>query len=738
MAAALSQSDEQLRKGSPLATFVNAMTSDQFVGITPGQALQKVIQNMADSSFSDTKPPATDANTWLNEMKDAVAKNLNVAATNLEASVQTDLSSLSQNLNSKNTTESVYEQAIKEIASSKFLAGLTPDRISAIKAAATTLALNDKLNRADSQKANAIIGAARKTVALLERPADIGCSMSILSWTETDHAFGHLIANEYIVVQVVVRNMNRDREFVLHDVEFEVNADPTGRFSRFFSGRDKVIVRALSGAQSSFDPRNITVHAAMGIGQAMAAVAPLTLPGEALTYASGVYNGAIVPALDKYWKDLSIDQLNLLNDVGFSSTSSSQTVVPKSGTTMFVTFIPAKPFEEGWWTQSCVEMQYLGSTNENNQVINLSRSLYDGADPAKVVSTSNANTSPDDETDAAKVANASKVGASLGVDVARALEACIADKKLLARSKRNPWTLGLHKSADGGLLQIPANMLDATTPCPKGTDGKAPPNCTSYPKANQDLFRNAYRVPYKKWPPNSAAIFRELANTVVSGMHILDETELQAVVSDLKCPTDDLGNLKLPDDGETLSCSVSGKNLDKLAKLRLHNPKSATDLRTAEGPVQVVGDANNATLTLTVADLRRLPEQLYNVYGVTSNGAEVETPQVIHLDGRPIITGFDPPTLDFSAGPDTLPLAILGFHLGSVKNVTISSGSSKTVKPGTFTADDLKITVVVTKADATSLAPKGDLTVDLLDAQGKSIVPASTKKLSFVPPPSAH
>src|SRR6202035_3930337 len=82
-----------------------------------------------------------------------------------------------------------------------------------------------------------------------------------------------------------------------------------------------------------------------------------------------VYNGAVVTSFDKYFKDLSGDQLNLLNDTGFSSSMNSQTIVPKSGTVMVVIFIPSKQFGEGWWTQPCVDRVFIGQRNSEGRVI---------------------------------------------------------------------------------------------------------------------------------------------------------------------------------------------------------------------------------------------------------------------------------------------------------------------------------------------------------------------------------
>jgi hypothetical protein len=113
---------------------------------------------------------------------------------------------------------------------------------------------------------NSVVDSARQSLASLERPTDVGCAMSILSYKETSLAYGYIIAQNYIAVQVIVRNLNKDEEFLLHDIEFAVNTDPAGDPGRFFSGRDKVIVRALSAAQQNLDPRNISIQAAQGVG----------------------------------------------------------------------------------------------------------------------------------------------------------------------------------------------------------------------------------------------------------------------------------------------------------------------------------------------------------------------------------------------------------------------------------------------------------------------------------------
>ena len=548
-------------------------------------------------------------------------------------------------------------------------------------------------------------------MALFERPLDVGCSMSILGWKETSQAFGHLIANEFIAVEVVVRNLNRDQQFVLHDVEFEVNSDPTGRLGRFFSGRDKVIVRALSSAQSSFDPRNITVHTAQGIGMIMSAAAPIFLPGESLVNAAGVFNSAFVVGLDRYWKDLSTDQLNLLNDVGFSSNKNSQSVVPQSGTVMFVTFIPEKSFEEGWWTQRCVEVQYLGSTNEKGVITNLSRGTEaDAADPADTSSTN---------------------GLQVGVDAARALETCLFSRPP-DRSKRRWYALGLSKSPDGGLFtqseQKPSNrqiqQQDQMT-------GPTREDSTSALPSSEDFFRNAYRVPFSHWSPRSMAIFEQLSNTVVAGTHITENQQMQGSVTELKCPKDTSGNLIIDTATTTLVCPVTGKNLNQLAKLRLRNSAAATDTATAEGTVQVVGDSSNATVSFATDSLLALNQPAYDIFGVTLNGVEQKTSQTIHLSLKPVILGLEPTTLSSSSTS----INLVGYRLGSLGWMGLLGTNNATpvyLPVLASGATDPNAKTISFKLSATDTVKLKDGQYDVVGLDSnKTKVADSTKKLTY-------
>lgn len=184
-------------------------------------------------------------------------------------------------------------------------------------------------------------------------PPDVGCAISFLTYREASDIFGVRIAGTYIVVQLIVRNLNDSQEFLVQDVELAVDTGLHGEFSNFESGRDKQLARAIAVRNEFSDPRNVGLRILEGVG---------TLGAAAVGFGSsnfgkgvGLWNGGLIPAYKQVFPDYTIDQLNRLNDAGFSANPNSRTVVPKGGTAEFVTFIPSRPLEQVWWVQPCAQ-----------------------------------------------------------------------------------------------------------------------------------------------------------------------------------------------------------------------------------------------------------------------------------------------------------------------------------------------------------------------------------------------
>jgi flavin-binding protein dodecin len=116
--------------------------------------------------------------------------------------------------------------------------------------------------------------------AALRRAADslqnvesfkIGCSQSILTYTEAHDIYGHRVASTYIPIQVVVRNLDSEHEFLMHDVQIAVDT------MRFVGGRDKILARGVAEIGQSEDPRNRWIRVAEVLGDLASAVSvPLT------------------------------------------------------------------------------------------------------------------------------------------------------------------------------------------------------------------------------------------------------------------------------------------------------------------------------------------------------------------------------------------------------------------------------------------------------------------------------
>lgn len=482
----------------------------------------------------------------------------------------------------------------------KLISGSHEEGKSNAQEPSNSLGAADDVNRAWTS----VVDAARITLARISRPPDVGCSMSMLSYTEVSKAFGYIIANNYIAVQIVVRNLNRDEQFVLHDVEYSVNTDPHGAAGRFYSGRDKLVVRALASAEGSFDPRNIVVHGAQGVGALLSTLVPVY--GASVGAAAAVYNGGFFPGLDKVWKDLSTDQLNLLNDIGFSSSSTSQTVVPKAGTVMFVTFVPSKQFEHGWWTQECVTATPLGtiSKDQSRALIPLTQSL------------------------------ASKQPAPTET-ISEALEAC--------------GFSALHGSQKKSQVQTASSESI---------------------NESSELISSVPKKQFRKWSGASVALFQELSTVVVAGMHILDESALQPALTSIGDCKDAAGTVifPVPDNG-SLICSLAGKNLSKVKSLRLRNPAESSFIEGAVIPTggnDATGQVSFKSADLHAANKKDYSVLLVSS---ATGSIETPTSQVLHLDLGPYVSALDPPKLDLTTLKDPTSFTLSGFHLDEVAEV---------------------------------------------------------------------
>jgi hypothetical protein len=555
--------------------------------------------------------------------------------------------------------------------------------------AAGAQGLSDTIRVASTERSNAnaaIVNGARSQLGSLKRPLDIACAMSVLSWSETRFAFGRLIANEYIGVQIIVRNVNEKQEFLLQDAAVAVDSDLSGRKGRFFSGRDRIIVRALTVTQKDDSPRNIFINALSGVGIVMSTVVPF-VGAVNFTDATTAFNVGLVPGLGKVWTDNTTDQIKLLDDIGFSSSMNQKTVVPKSGTVMFVMFVPAKPFQQGWWTQPCAE------------------TLSNGLDlnpPHPPLKSPNGSTLDSLSGDSAQAGDQHKVVDDVGLDLNLAYQKC-----------QGSTTLEVAK--------------------------------VKYPTTREKTYYRNRNIPYKHWSPNADAIFRELAFAVVSGIHIQEASQTKPSLAAVDCPEDKLGNVDFSKQASgAVSCSVTGQNLDQVAKLRLRNAQDATDSKTAEGDVTVNGDATSAKVSFPLSQIGPLDKTAYKVYSVTKNSVEDGGGQTLHFALSPFVQddATKPAQIDLAKLDSTgsASVALSGYHLDKVIKIDFKSTALGATSP----ANEVSVSNPSATSLTFSIKPTDDLgkvvkdtaavtvTASLVTSNSPQPDPQPTASLKFI------
>ena len=116
----------------------------------------------------------------------------------------------------------------KELQRQSFLNGIRAGNIPAAMAILSTVssasqlsgmvdapafqALIDPAHTKDIKNGLQRVGAASPALV----PFDVSCSQSILTWEETKDIFGRRLADTYVAIQVVVRNLSPDKEFLMH------------------------------------------------------------------------------------------------------------------------------------------------------------------------------------------------------------------------------------------------------------------------------------------------------------------------------------------------------------------------------------------------------------------------------------------------------------------------------------------------------------------------------------------
>jgi hypothetical protein len=202
----------------------------------------------------------------------------------------------------------------------------------------------------------AVITAATPPVAVasIAPPDDVVCSFSVMQWKETSDNFGRRVANQYIAIQVTVRNLNQQNEFLLHDIQIAVDTGLNrAQFGRFEAARDKLVVRNVAQRGQTEDRRNLIINTLQAVGAiaggaSTAVTNALSNTSEAQDMASAVaiFQGPFITGVTNIFPDHTIEHINHINDLTFSASATSKTIVPIQGSIPLVTFLSEKPLEQ--------------------------------------------------------------------------------------------------------------------------------------------------------------------------------------------------------------------------------------------------------------------------------------------------------------------------------------------------------------------------------------------------------
>ena len=163
----------------------------------------------------------------------------------------------------------------------------------------------------------------------------ISCSQALLDRKESSDIFGKRIAHMYLAVQVNLRNLSRDFDFVLQDVRLVIDDGVS------VASRTRPLVRAVAEKGQVLDGRNIMIAAVTAVGSVAGGLAASSLFTKDFARATNLFQGPFRSALTGAFPDFTVAQLNRIND---HSLSSEGMIIPKDAPAMVVAFASQRIF----------------------------------------------------------------------------------------------------------------------------------------------------------------------------------------------------------------------------------------------------------------------------------------------------------------------------------------------------------------------------------------------------------
>jgi hypothetical protein len=182
---------------------------------------------------------------------------------------------------------------------------------------------------------------------------------------------------------------------------------------------------------------------------------------------------------------------------------------------------------------------------------------------------------------------------------------------------------------------------------------------------------------FKSWAPAALNILKQRTFVVVSGVHI-EEVSTVASVTSLSCPllADGTVDLSAQDSAGDLSCTIQGKNLDKISSASLEQGKNTSVIAT----ITAAADGNSGSLSFKASGFNG-KSGTFGLFSSDSSGAATSMNQSLKFAIRtPEITkvaysqnGAAPATLDSTV---SLTVTLTGSNLDRIGAVSLEDNNT--------------------------------------------------------------
>ncbi len=170
---------------------------------------------------------------------------------------------------------------------------------------------------------------------------EISISASVMDPKNVADIFGRRVAKRYVAVQLTIANRSPDFQYLIHDVRLAVNdvyLDASLKPKKDYkpTSEDLLMVRGVAEKGQIYDPSNFILRLLRGTGNIAAGVIGVASLGASYAPTVAMFNGPVLTAYRDVFPDMTINQMNRLNDTAYAANS----LVPKQSSKVLVAFLP--------------------------------------------------------------------------------------------------------------------------------------------------------------------------------------------------------------------------------------------------------------------------------------------------------------------------------------------------------------------------------------------------------------